>query len=231
MALVLRTQLSGKNSLFKQLLEDIPAASTVDEIYFYIWSQTELLPIPKSYNIKCVEILINWFTIDDIDLMLKLRPLAYKSEDFQDLYKNALNRKVIFRDAEIARIDEILGLSIPDTLYNFVDWVKSIPIYIQYALVVTYFMRIPNAFFGEKIFIEYVCNGPHPPPSDESLRTRWKTWTSKCDEPSCAPPPIKVIPKIRPHIIRTTQKYKPCIRTQSYSTERPPRVHPVYRIQ
>ncbi len=184
--MALRKQLAAQDELVP-VLDLIPDTATDEQIYFYIWLQKESIasqvPIPANFNQKCIRILQNWLADEeesrDFKSILKLRPLAYKPVHFQELFKFAVNRANIFTPETIKKIEIMLDFTTPSILRYLLNELQTYPVYQQYALVVTYFLRIEGSFWNRKVFLNFISNGPAPPAAEnETIRTRWGNWES-----------------------------------------------------
>jgi hypothetical protein len=102
--------------------------------------------------------------------------LAYRPIHFQDLFKFAINRAQIFTPEAIKKINDLLDISIPNILYNFLEKIKTYPIYQQYALAVVFFLHIEHSYYDKQVFLNFICDGPTPPVTNESIRACWSRW-------------------------------------------------------
>lgn len=188
--MALLKKLAENEPYFKKLLENTDLEFKNDEqVYFYIWSRPDfedaLLPIPETFsNSKCVNVLVDWCQDHDNDpqdetlLESKLRPFMYTSNNFQDLFKFNINRGAAFKKENIEKVKDLLDLETPKILCYFLDYIKSLNVYEQYALAVVYHKFIEDAFYDNNIFLKFVATGPNPPKSSESIKIRWRTWTT-----------------------------------------------------
>ena len=158
----LRKQLLDNDPELASVLNAIPDNATDEQIYFYIWAQGEEMydrvPIPNKLDTQCVEILRKWIISDneyDFKSLLTLRPLAYDSGHFQDLFKLGTNRKQIFTNDNIEMIETLFGKKVPNILYYFLQTVRNYPIYQQYALAVIFFLHIDHAYNNDQLFLKF----------------------------------------------------------------------------
>ena len=194
--MALRRQLAARDAYLKPVLDLIPANATDEQVYFYIWTQEESIsnriPVPASFNLKCVKILKSWIVPDNA---LRLRPLTYTPVHFQDLFKFASNRNQIFAPEAIKKVNDLLDISTPNILFCFLDEIKTYPIYQQYALAVVYFLHIEHAF-NKRVFLSFICDGPTPPATNESIRACWANWSSAAAAQVSIPAPTSATENI-----------------------------------
>ena len=167
------------------LLELVPDSATAEQIYFYIWSQekviADLLKAPEGYNLNIIKLVRDWIVQDidnpiDYDELIKLRPLAFTKDHFRNLFRYGTNREVILSVEARGIIQNVLDIDIPENFNQFMSAVYRYPLYLQYALAITYFLYVKNSFFSDYTFLNFVYDGPDPPKVTDSVKGRWAKW-------------------------------------------------------
>jgi hypothetical protein len=169
-----------EDSKYTTILEKLPKDINDIQLFLYLHMHPDYqLDNNFNFNNNAINILKEWCLPTDNNYdynnLFKLRPLSYKISDFQDLFKYCSDRKQLLSSSCIEKINGI-GLTVPNLLYNFLNYIKQLDVYILYTISIICYNELNNVYINDHIYMSFIKTGPQPPVSNDSLRNRWLNW-------------------------------------------------------